>query len=89
MRFNRSFDRITVTDYTIEGYTVTPNSDIQGDLEKYLQQKRLNHVMTSLVERLLITESNNPQASIVEYLCDDYPEQGLLALELLNPQKNP
>eukprot|EP01040_Poterioochromonas_malhamensis_P018428 gene18428-21519_t len=85
----RSLERIPVDTYTVEGYTVTPNSNIQGDLETYLQQKKLNTIMTSLVERLLITESNNPQASIVEYLCDDYPEQGLLALELLNPQKNP
>jgi hypothetical protein len=85
----RTFERIPPDSYTVAGYNVTISSDIQGDLEKYLREKNLHPLMTSLVERLLSSQTSNPYASIIEYLCDDYPDQGLLALGLLNPQKNP
>jgi hypothetical protein len=85
----RTFDRILLKNYTLNGYSVTVDSDIQNDLENYLQEKQVSFILTSLMERLLVSESSNPYSTIVELLCEEYPDQGLLALELMNPQKNP
>jgi hypothetical protein len=85
----RTFDRILLKSYTLNGYSVTVDSDIQKDLESYLQENKVSIILTSLMERLLVSESSNPYSTIVEVLCEDYPDQGLLALELINPQKNP
>jgi hypothetical protein len=85
----RTLDRILLKSYTLNGYSVTVDSDIQKDLESYLQENKVSIILTSLMERLLVSESSNPYSTIVEVLCEDYPDQGLLALELINPQKNP
>lgn len=76
-------------DYEVGGYHPLPTDDIQADLEKYLVQHSVQALLTTLVERLILSESNNPYATIIENLCRDYPEQALKGLELSSPKKSP
>lgn len=66
---------------------MTINTNVQSDLDTYLNEKRVQTIMATLVERLLLSESITPHASLVEYLCEQYPEQAILALELTRPPK--
>lgn len=78
---------ISPNDYSVRNYVVAPHTDIQGDLDKYLTRYSVHQTLCNIVENLLLTESINPYVSIVEYLCQNFPEQGILALELHSPQK--
>jgi hypothetical protein len=78
----------TPTDYKATSYLATVNSNIHAELDAYLNDKGINAFMTALVEKLLLIEAATPPSAIIEYLCDEYPDQALIALELLNPPKN-
>lgn len=79
---------VSPNDYSVRNYVVTVNTDIQADLEEYISNQQIHQLFSELVEKLLLSEASNPYSATVEYLCEKYPEQGILALELNQPQKN-
>lgn len=84
--FNRELKRISIKDYIVNGYITNIHSDIQGELEQFLQEKDVQNTISAIVERVLLTEAANPYASILEYLTFYNPEQVYLALELVSPK---
>ncbi len=76
------------TDYTVKSYLVTVKTDVQLELDQYLQEKGVGAFMTALMEKVLLAEAQNPYTVIFEFICEQYPEQAILALEMLNPPKN-
>lgn len=86
LRLNSS---IHFTDYELPGYYPGPKDDVQADLERYLQEQSVQPMLTALVEKLILSDSANPYATIVETICKEFPEQGLRGLELISPSKQP
>lgn len=85
----RTFARIPTTDYLIEGYTVTKDSDIQQDLDKYLKENKVQVIISAIVEKVLVSESFNPYSTAIEYLINEYTDQAFLGLEMVNAKKSP
>eukprot|EP01039_Chlorochromonas_danica_P003661 gene3662-4007_t len=77
------------TDYELAGYHPGPKDDVQADLERYLQEQSVQPMLTALVEKLILSDSANPYATIVETICKEFPEQALRGLDLVSPSKQP
>ena len=76
------------TDYTVKSYVASLNHDLQTELDKYLTQQNVQQVVSSMVERVLLVESQTPVNTMIEFLCETQPEASMLAFEMLNPPKN-
>jgi hypothetical protein len=72
----------------VKSYLVTLKSDVQLELDQYLQEKGVTTFVTGLMEKVLLAESQTPYTVMLEYIAEQCPEQALLALEMLNPPKN-
>ena len=46
------------------------------------------NVVSGMVERVLLVESQSPPCTMIEFLCETQPEASMLAFELINPPKN-
>ena len=75
-------------DYSAKTYLAQVNTDVQQELDKYLSELNVFSFFSGLVERVLLSEAASPHSTIVELICEQFPEQAILALELLNPPKN-
>jgi len=50
-------------------------SEVQAELQEYLNSKNINNLFIQVVEHLLIEKPDNPIAFIIEYLQKKYPDQ--------------
>ena len=50
-------------------------SEVQAELQEYLNSKNINNLFIQLVELMLIEKPDNPIAFIIEYLQKKYPDQ--------------
>ncbi|KAL7553194.1 hypothetical protein ACHAWF_016463 [Thalassiosira exigua] len=50
-------------------------TEVQADLNRYLQEKNLNAVFVQIVEAILIDKPENPYLFMVNFLLEKYPEE--------------
>ena len=61
-------------------------TEVQAELQQYLNSKNINSLFISIVENLLIEKPHNPIAFMIEYLFKTYPDQAQVALGNVAPK---
>jgi hypothetical protein len=65
------------------------HTDISAELDEYLTLRNIRTIIAEIVEKLLLLESSSPYYTILEFLSEKYPQEVILALEILHPEKHP